>query len=604
MSDSFASLRLFNSVVAQAPATPGPNPIFMEKYGVVIAPCAAHKSSLISDYVSQAQLDGKALNSSFYKNWVKVQTVSNIDRLTDQFMHYFSTYGLESMGLGSPSHVWLPDSGTEVDESAGKLSVLVIKGVSKEELIEACFKMLGSGVALKEETIKDILYVLTQDCGYVFTGQETIKNREAEVMVYDLTGTFPSSSESVMRFLIYKATEETLVIKNKRLIEMVKASGYVLPSNINCATMASTFNRYKPLWLAFKAADRKANSKIVNNISRLSKTLHVPMKANPLSTITAFGGDIPSLVRACKDATPFQVARALAAVRNYEKNDKSRMYNIRNGKMFVKGAKPSNVGLSSYQLPLALALKNKISEKTFYIPDELDYVLPTSEKLFSGNVPTGSSITAPVGENHLLVGVYWEDGDTRVDLDLGATNLDFKIGWNSSWRSGGNELCYSGDMTSAHNGAVEWMYMSNSIKEKYLLSVNLFSGPLNHPFKIVVGYGSTEDINARRMIDPDKVLLQADCSMRSRQMVLGVIQPGEDGKVKFTLIDRAAQNNRVSVAGSRVDILALDSIVSMAETAPRLRDFVKTAPTPEEADVDLSMASLAKDSILSVFDRA
>ncbi|AEC53120.1 conserved hypothetical protein [Synechococcus phage S-CRM01] len=607
----YASLRLFNAVVVGERTNTSLDYMFNSARGIVIAPSAMHRVNDIKKYVNDRQLSGEELNATFYSNWEKVRTVSLEQRMRDQITHYFSTYGLEALGLDSPDYIYLPNPG--VKDIPDNLQVLVIKGVRKEDLQAACFKMLASGVALKQETIEDILYVLEYDCGYKFNGTEVIKNREAQVLVYDKTGVFPRDSESVLRYLVYKATGETLVIKNKYMIDKIRCSGYELPMQLNVRELAKTFNRYKPLWLAFKKANRK-NANTINRIAKLSKTLHTPMKVNVLTNITSLLPSVEDVKKACENANGFQVARALNVVRLYKANNTSRMYSVRNGKLFVKAAEGKTFNTNKYEVPLISALQGKTSEKTYYIPDELDYALPVSEKMFSGNVPTGSSILAPIGAEHLLVGIYWEDEGygSRTDLDLSAVNLKQKIGWNSAWRTGGSELMYSGDVTSGHGGAAEYMYMNNGLKDSYMLTVNLYSGTVGKPFKVIVGYGSLKsggynsNSNSNYVIDPNKVIFQADCVMRKRQMMIGTIEPvpqiGADPTVKFTLLDRAVQNSRVTPSGQNTETLALDYMLSANATSLRLRDFVKTVDSPLLADVDLSMQSLTRDSVLSIFE--
>jgi hypothetical protein len=609
MDKKYPSLRLFNAVVVADKRDSGTVYELNEQRGVVIAPSAMHRITDIKRYVEEKHLTGSELNSTFYSNWNKVRTVSLEDRLCDQILHYFSTYGLEFLGLDSPDYIYLPNPG--VKDVPERLQLLVIKGVTKVSMQEACFKLLSSGVALKQETIEDILYVLQTDCGYKFTGSEVIRNREAQVMIYDQTGVFPTDSESVLRYLVYKATGETLVIKNKQLISKIVVSGYTLPQKLNFVEMSKTFNRYKPIWLAFKKSN-KENTAIVNKIAKLSKTFHTPMKPNVLANITSLLPSVADVVKACENATAFQVARALNAVRLYKANDTSRMYSVRNGKLFVKSAEGKAFNTNKYEVPLIRALQEKTSDRKFYIPDELDYALPVSEKMFSGNVPTGSSILAPVGAEHLLVGIYWEDEGygSRTDLDLSAVNLKQKIGWNSSWRTAGAELMYSGDVTSGHGGAAEYLYMNTGLKDSYMLTVNLYSGAINKPFKVIVGYGSLKSdgygSNHNYVIDPNKIIFQADCVMRKRQMMIGIIEPvpqvGANPTVRFTLLDRAVQNSRVTSSGQSTETLALDYMLSANSTSLRLRDFVKTVQFPQLADVDLSMQTLTKDAVLTAFE--
>jgi hypothetical protein len=64
------------------------------------------------------------------------------------------------------------------------------------------------------------------------------------------------------------------------------------------------------------------------------------------------------------------------------------------------------VNMSNYEFILDyLKLKYDLSGKKFYFPENVEFALPTSEKMFVGNIPTGTRF---YGEQ-LAVGIYWED---------------------------------------------------------------------------------------------------------------------------------------------------------------------------------------------------
>jgi hypothetical protein len=50
----------------------------------------------------------------------------------------------------------------------------------------------------------------------------------------------------------------------------------------------------------------------------------------------------------------------------------------------------------------------------------------------------------------------------EVDLDLSGLNIAGKIGWNSAYNQDNGQLMYSGDMTSAPQGAVEYLYATKA----------------------------------------------------------------------------------------------------------------------------------------------
>ena len=52
---------------------------------------------------------------------------------------------------------------------------------------------------------------------------------------------------------------------------------------------------------------------------------------------------------------------------------------------------------------------------------------------------------------------------------------------------------YSGDITDAPSGAVEYLYANRGLKEPTLIKNNVFSGESNCQYKIIVGKGDHID---------------------------------------------------------------------------------------------------------------
>ena len=62
----------------------------------------------------------------------------------------------------------------------------------------------------------------------------------------------------------------------------------------------------------------------------------------------------------------------------------------------------------------------------------------------------------------LAAGIYWEDKWGANDLDLSGLNISGKIGWNSDYYNENRSIIYSGDLTEAANGAVEYLHINNN----------------------------------------------------------------------------------------------------------------------------------------------
>ena len=594
-----SSLLLFGAVIGQDNSNS--NDFYInEELGIVISPSAMYLKGDILDEIRSTTLESSQLNNtSFYKSWTKVQSVTLVERLRDQVLHYFTTYGLMNLGLDSPEYVYIPTDEFQTD-APNSLKLRVIKGISKENLINSCFKFLNTKIALQQDTIQNILNVLS-DCDYTFSGQERIANREAKSLIVNLTGILPVNGDELFRYLIYSATKETLIIKNSQLISKIKLSSFdlnkLITSDTQIIELSKSFHRYKPLWLAFKF--NKDNSKIVNRIAKLAKTYHVPLAENVLGNLTSKVYSPTELNNALKTANIFQILKAISATKLYLTDNINRYYKIRSGKSYAK-IKSNTLNNEQIQQNLSILIENVKTQKKnikIYTTDFVDYAVPVSEKMFSGNIPKYTKISIPYNESqNLLIGVYWKNTECHSDLDLSAVNVNGKIGWNSSWNDKG--LSYSGDMTSAYCGASEWLYC-HKLDGEYLIKLNRYSAPEGQQFKIIIGYGSK--IHSNYIIDPNKILFSVDCVMDHSQKILGLLKPNEDNTgVTFYLIDQFFGNGIVS-SHKEKDQIAQSAILSQSENFIRLSDIFTIVKTKEDADVVLEPNELTKDSILNLF---
>jgi uncharacterized Zn ribbon protein len=590
------AIRLFGAVpVSHEQAGVTGSGEFLAEYGVVIAPSAMEHAEAIRAWFRQHGLTTSQMNgTAFYRSWQKVASTPDQQRLVDQITHYLSTYGLQMMGLDSPDLISIP-----MDEFAQPapepITLHVIRGVPRREIIQAALEMLARGAAMKQETIAAVITCLTDECDYSFTGQETIRNREALVMIADRTGILPQRGDDLLRYFVFKATGESLVIKNDTLIGKIKASGFVLPAltGDQMIALAASFLRMKPIWMAFKQA-HASNRSVVNRLAKLAQRHHEAVKPGVLGTLTTREWSASAVRAAAERAPTGQVVRALNAVRFYQNADnQSRYYRIRNGKSFAATDTRDRAGipLAQYEGILLQVLRERVGEQPVRLPERVELAFPSSEKQFVGAIPTGSRVAIPMTGETILVGVYWENGEARhVDLDLSGIGQDGrKIGWNASWKT--SQMLYSGDVTDAPHGASEWLY-TQGVTQPYLVTLNAFSAPDDHPFKIVIGYGDSE-IGQNYMIDPNRVLFSADATVSQKQMVLGILVPTPDG-LSFVLTG-AAMGNKIVSRESEHETVARQALVAQAITTLRLQDVF-----PEAADgVDLT-GTLAVDTLLAL----
>lgn len=106
-------------------------------------------------------------------------------------------------------------------------------------------------------------------------------------------------------------------------------------------------------------------------------------------------------------------------------------------------------------------------------------------------------------------------------------------------------LTYSGDLTSAPNGAVEYLHIADGIaKTPTLVMNNVWSGESTSGYKIVIGEGS--DVSRNYMMDPNKVLAEIKTTSVQKNTVLGLIMAEKNGLNSFTLLNFGAGSAHVS----------------------------------------------------------
>lgn len=205
------TLQLFNAVLAkESNAKP-----FISNDGFIIEPDAVWaKNKIISFYVKE-KLNGNDLNKTFHKSWEKIKNTSRYDLLIEQITHYVSTYGSDFQ-----NEIYIPAEILNIPDM--KMVFKVIKACTVEEMQEKCISLLRSGMALKEETIDDLLDILHNELEYDFTGKENIRNKEAIIKIADLYDIYPENPVEFFRYVIYKTTNTTLLIKNDDLINLIK----------------------------------------------------------------------------------------------------------------------------------------------------------------------------------------------------------------------------------------------------------------------------------------------------------------------------------------------------------------------------------------------
>ena len=575
-------------------------------------------------------------NSTFYKAWNDVTDKSRSVLLFDQILHYLTTYGTD-FSLEGTGYEYIPN--TNPEEPAWN-TYKVITAVDFKELYQRCMNMLASGIALKSETVRDLtnyIIVYAKEPDNACTPNvDMIKNREALVILCDALGVLPMDGAKLFAHIVYKATGETMIIKNRDMRKRIAASKNSLGHRDTSAIwrslndaqlmrLAEVFNRYKDLFLAFKAPNTAG---IINKISRLSKKYHKPMKRGYWETILHSRSSLnfAELQEEAKKATNFKLLQVMQSIRErllLAAGQGDNMYIIRNGKIFIKDNEYSAIDSryfsweDIYKVCEAQIIEN-LSKKACKVKLPQQYVLacPTSEKNFIGDVPMGTY--CQLGKDSIM-GIYWKNEWGTRDFDLSFNTVTgSRIGWNSGYYSEDQNVIYSGDITNAPNGANELLYFRGTDIPTGLVNVNRYNGQAGSKYKIFFGTMPRKTFdsinkNGELMIDPNKVQLEAMITQSdAAEQMVGMILDGTFffyslstgyGKVTNALVRRGQQKNS-STAWTNAASEMTDILIRKANAMVPMKDLLLKAgfvETTVDEEVELNLTELDRSTLIDLF---
>ena len=429
--------------------------------------------------------------NSFHKSWEKV-TNSPIETLiAEQLIHYFSTYGLESIGLSAHPYIPAEQLFVDLDEKPSIESFTVVR-ILPEEMC----KTLATDYLLSLKSVNNNITPpssIRALLKFTEADPEQLASFEVKCIAYDLLHKIPQEPTDWLRYVIYKTTGSTLVIKSKELINALKRVATLdrYFDGIKAEKLATIFYRFKPLFLAMKHADISDETKHkINVIRRLAKKYHKPIgNALTVQNLSKFASEnnwnaVDQTISKANNRQLIKCLNWISAtlytqqhVNNQE--EASAVYTIRNSKIYVDVNKSAKQRSYLYTLfeklgnELLKRFDNKFTGKTFMIPSYIDYAAPVSEKQMLDRYPFGTSITKP--NTGFCTAICWNNIDNRrVDLDYHLNSISSDYGWNSSYRSSSRDILFSGDMTDARNGAAEVYKVSCNVTDPLLASVHKF----------------------------------------------------------------------------------------------------------------------------------
>ena len=617
-----ATLRLFNALIVEDNSKVAkPSKALLTKTtnrGFVFAPevIGSYSENELIQIATKTYNTSAQWNQSFHKSWQKVRDASMQQLVMEQIFHYFTTYGAEHLGIYNEDSVYVPRetlSAPEIDSECYRF--VVIKGLNKEELKVKTLSLLDSGIALGEDTISDVMAILAK-VGIEEHEIMTVKNKEVRCILYSQLNKIPHNNVEFLRYLVYTATDSALLIKSPAVIAQIKAHGKVAfaflfskyEREVGLESLAEIFYRFKPIFLAIK---NEQTANVINRIRRLAKKNHKAMPIDFLNSVTSQiknGVDVNGqLAKELKKVNCFRKIRLAYALnfRAFGKAD-SILYQVRNGKGYVDDFSFKNKRAASTALQLTLDAIAKdvaanVSGKKVFIPDFVDYAMPATEKQFIGKIPSGTCVRT---ESPMVAGVHWVNTDRRVDLDLALLDHS-KIGWDASYRT--KDVLFSGDMTDAPqpDGASELFRVNNGSEHAYLMTLNYYNYDPN-PVQYEITVGKASGVGKQHTIDPNNMLVSAECQMEKRQQLVGLLTTSEL-ECKFYFCNAAVGNRATSGVGpttQKIRAYLFDyslNPIGLKEVLEKAgAEFVDDV---EEADIDLSIENLDKTTILDLFKK-
>ncbi len=620
-----ATIRLFKALPIENKKKKNPSKELVErtvKRGFVFSPVVVANytdyDELISLVEKEIGLTPERMNSSFHKSWKKVKEAPIEQLVMEQIVHYMTTYGFKEMGIFSSESVYIPCEALDIPElESNQVKLVVINGYTKVEFKEKLLKLLGTGIALGERTIKDVVEI----ANFVGINEEdvsSINNKEVKCIMYEKFGILPKNPTEFLRYVVYMDTKETLLIKNESLLDKIgtikedcENSFQDYSDKYGLEKLAEIFYRFKPIFLAFKRY--KGYKSHINKIRKLAIKHHKPMPEDYLNTVTRRLKKGETITRKKLDeelgkVNIFRKIRLAYALKYRTHKTNSIMYKVRNGRSWATEFKFNYQSGAKRVLRYVLdSISKDVGKNTkgkkIYLPKEIQYALPATEKQFTGNFPMGTYVD--IGDD-MIVGVNWNNIDGhQIDLDLSMTSTDGKLGWDGGYRSDGT--LFSGDITDAggKNGATELFYIKKQLKNPYILNLNYYnySEDIDVPFKILVAKEKPKKFGENYMVNPNNLIAVCKTNINVRHKVIGLIVPTQS-KNRFYFAE-SGLGKKISSGSDDYVTQAREYLLHCYHNSLNLSDILKTSGaklvnTPEESDIDLSYENLEKDTIINL----
>ena len=244
-------------------------------------PMSSVPKAIAQTAISFYGYNNETFNRTLIESFAAVANMSREEFYLTQILHYLTTYGTN---FTTP---FVVGARTFTPEETKALKITIIRAESASRSLERINELFATTVAPKAQNI----HYYRALAPLATIAPEEVKSRELMIMMCAERSIKPSDPETLFRYLVYCATKETLIIKNKNLISIIKRAARNNIELINSLTedemkaLASIFYRYKPLFLAFKTPE---TASVINRIRRLAVKYHKPQSANTIKNFVNF----------------------------------------------------------------------------------------------------------------------------------------------------------------------------------------------------------------------------------------------------------------------------------------------------------------------------
>ncbi len=612
------TLRLFNAVQVDNNNSVISDTSVLERTisnGYILDPAIKTDAQMLDRIESVVGISGEKANSSFHKSWSTIQNTPQETLWLQAIVHYITTYGFENLGAYQADTVYIPNEILELPERNTRLPLIVIKAMTDDEILGSIIN-LGYGIALEEKTLNDIMSIIKANkYDDDFVGK--IHNRELKALLYDFYGLVPTDPLEFLRHLVSKLTGESLLIKNDYLINKIKDSnGKFLDELLKQAPddLASIFFRFKSLFLSMKFIS--GNKSFFNLLRKQADKLHKPMPEDYLNNIAAQikhnNLNINTLKKRLRGANIFRKIRLAYALKFRRNPGNSIVYRVRNGRGWAtefewedRLAERTHEALKIVISSIAEDIQKNVEGETIYIPSNVYYAMPATEKQFTGFLPTGSYFAVP---EDMIVGIYWSNTEKRVDLDLSVIGETGKTGWDSFYYTEGTNVLFSGDMTDAPtpNGASELFFLRQGEQEPKVMMLNYYNFQDGDEVeaKILVAHEKPENFGMNYMVDVNKIVASANINITRKQNILGLIASvNKENRFYFA---RVSIGNSITSTANQHSVHARKFLVKSMVGSLDFKEILTNAGAnvvnekPENEHMDLSPENLDKTTIIDL----